>query len=212
MSFRAHTHTHTSKPAHVSACMHNLPLPLHVHILSTNRGILIDKCKAASSSDVIISYSVAANTKAFCDSVWPSLTCFLGSPLVSRKSSTLSSASHSVHQQQPNIAMCRDDAVRAAMMPAFPSLCLSPLQQPLALLCSTEHLCHCLMRSPSALSSYAHTVNSLSLWFSPTLLPPSFLALSPHKDLLARCCCRLKRWSLTEVKQALRDHREKGGY
>lgn len=144
------------------------------------------------------------------DHHWP---VSFGLPLASRKSVTLSSASHSVHQLQPNILICRDDAERAAMLPAF-----SPsFQQAVALLCSTAHRCHYLMCSPCAPSSYAHTVNSLTVWFCHALylrlLPTSLfisliLSLSPHKDFLAWSCCWLEHWSLTEVKQAFWDHRE----
>ena len=183
--------------------MRKPPTPLlHVH-QGSNRGILIDKCKSAPSRDVIKTLSVVAACMhkgglSLCARLsgrhWPVSSARL---LVSRKSSALSSASHSVHQQWPNIPMCRDDAVRAAMMPAFslslflslsPSLSLSlslarplSLQQPLALLCSTEHLCLChyLMRSPSAPSSSAHTVNSPSLSDSLLLCTPPFLSPSP---------------------------------
>lgn len=73
---------------------------------------------------------------------------------------------------------------------ACSSLFLS-FQQCLALLC---RLRRCLMPAPAAPSFCAHAVSSLAVWFSPASQPllPLFLSLAPHKDLLARCRCRLE--------------------
>lgn len=168
-----HAHTCMLKPSHVSTCMHSLLLSLHAHILGANRGMAIDKCRSAPSSDMMKPHRLGAACAMACTFVrhWP---VSFGLPLVCRKSATLSSASHSVHQQQPSILMCRDDAVRAAMLLAL-SLSL------FSAYCVAQHISvtviSCVLPAPS---SYAHTVSSLTHWFSPVLDLLSFsLSLRP---------------------------------
>lgn len=168
----------------MSACMPSLRLSLHTHILGANRGTALDKRRSAPSSDMLKSHRMGFSTCVeACTFVhhWP---VSFGLPLVSRRSATLSSASHTVHQQQPNILMCRDDAVRAAMLP------LSSLSLPLSLfpslLCSTAHLCHCDLlcfclhpHSMLTVSTLSPALHLLSLFFSPSLPSQRLVSLKP---------------------------------
>lgn len=133
-------------------------------IPNSDMGILIDECKPAPPCDAI-----KALWGAECASISSPLTCFLGWPLVSRRSSGLAPLHPAVaHQQHPDTPMCRGDAVSADMMPAPSSL---------GLLCSPEHL-FCL------LPLHLHAVSSLTDWFFfflflLLLCNPSFLPSSP---------------------------------
>lgn len=185
----------------MSVFMHSLLLSLNTHILGANRGIALDKRRSAPSSDMLkphrMGFSACAKACTFVHH-WP---VSFGLPLVSRRSATLVSASPTVHQQQPNILMCRDDAVRAAMLPVS-SLSLSPsvsFTQPIV-----QHSTSLSLWSPvfsPAPSFYAHRVNSLSCSAPSLTLSLFSLPLSPHKDLLAWSHCWLEHWSLTERKQ-----------
>lgn len=102
--------------------------------------------------------------------------------------STLSSAPHYIHQQQPQFPMCQDDAVSAAMMPALPSSVSSDVLHYCVACVAVSYACfHCtlILCSPWQLPRCL-----ISSALQPLL--PLFLSLSPHKDLLARCCCRLE--------------------
>lgn len=167
------------------ACMHSLLLSLHTHILGANRGIALDERRSAPSPDMLkphrMGFSACAEACTFVHH-WP---VSFGLPLVCRRSATLASASHTVHQQQPNILMCRDDAVRAAMLPVS-SLSL-PLSLLPSLLCSRAHLCHCelvcfrlhphSMLTVLTLSPALHLL-SLSI-FSPSLPSQRLVSLKP---------------------------------
>lgn len=200
-----HTHAHTSKSLlkhlHVSASSHS-------PYMSTSQSLTWEFLLTNVNQHYPVMWKLTEpvmfdTIKAFCESVWLSLTCFLSLPLVSRKSSlTLSSTSHSIHQQQPNIPMCRDDAGSVAMMPAlslsfFKAASGTIVQHWAPLFLSLSYAFFL-----SAFILYAHTLRSLTAWFSsasaqpfplsPSLSPSLSFFLSPHKYLLAWCCCRLE--------------------
>lgn len=179
-------------------CMHALPPTLqNVLIPNTDMRFLIDKCKSVPPCDAsehweaVLVVAVAAlcvSLIIFTD-LFPSLASGFQEVL-----STLSSASHNVHQRQPQFPMCRDDAVSTAMMLSLPYSPSPAVPNTIVLHRVPLCLCRCLMPASTAPLFCAHAVSSLAFWFSPALQPllPLFLSLSPHKDLFAWCCCWLE--------------------